>query len=321
LENNRQYIVEDEIDLRELFNTIVKRKKFVFLFTGIVTVLAIVWALTRTPIYEARALVEIGNYQQSNNNNNNNGSSKILLDNSSQLVQKLNILFIDMLKNQKGKVTQIDSIKVPKGSKEFVEIKSTSISNELASKEIIKVVKYIQTQHQKILDDVKQRRELEIKNIEFNINNINNVQLAQQIKTIKKQEKNINIFIAELNSINKVIKEIETKDASLTALKIMEKTNILKMISDLETNLVYQRKDYNTLSTTSINELIEKQSMMKSLMLPYNYKNTQIIGKIITNDYPIKPKKKLIVIVAFVTGLILSIFLVFFLEFIGKNEE
>ena len=35
-----------------------------------------------------------------------------------------------------------------------------------------------------------------------------------------------------------------------------------------------------------------------------------------TNEYAIKPKKKLIVVVAFITGFILSIFMVFFIEFI-----
>lgn len=57
-------------------------------------------------------------------------------------------------------------------------------------------------------------------------------------------------------------------------------------------------------------------------MLPHNYKNTEVVGKIIINDSAIKPKKKLIVIVAFITGLILSIFLVFLIEFIrGFKEE
>lgn len=38
-----------------------------------------------------------------------------------------------------------------------------------------------------------------------------------------------------------------------------------------------------------------------------------------TNDFPAKPKKSLIVAVAFVTGFILSIFLVFLINFIRKN--
>ena len=41
-----------------------------------------------------------------------------------------------------------------------------------------------------------------------------------------------------------------------------------------------------------------------------------------TNDFPTKPKKILIVAVAFVTGFIISIFLVFFIQFIqGIRKE
>jgi len=57
------------------------------------------------------------------------------------------------------------------------------------------------------------------------------------------------------------------------------------------------------------------------MLLPYNYKNTEIIGEIITKDHPVKPKKKLIVIVAFITGLMLAVFLAFFLEFIRSSRE
>jgi uncharacterized protein involved in exopolysaccharide biosynthesis len=45
------------------------------------------------------------------------------------------------------------------------------------------------------------------------------------------------------------------------------------------------------------------------------------VGAILTNDYPAKPKKKLIIIVAFITGLILSVFLVFVIEFFRGFKE
>jgi uncharacterized protein involved in exopolysaccharide biosynthesis len=38
-------------------------------------------------------------------------------------------------------------------------------------------------------------------------------------------------------------------------------------------------------------------------------------------EHPIQPKKKLIVIVAFITGLMLSVFLAFFLEFLAGSKE
>jgi len=53
-------------------------------------------------------------------------------------------------------------------------------------------------------------------------------------------------------------------------------------------------------------------------------KMTQLVGDISIEDEPVKPKKALIIIVAFITGLMLSIFLAFFVEFlqgVKKTED
>ena len=76
-----------------------------------------------------------------------------------------------------------------------------------------------------------------------------------------------------------------------------------------------------TLATINVNSLEEKKLLISSLMLPHNYKNTQIVGDIITNNNPVKPKKKLIVIISFVTSLTISIFLVLFFEFMRRKDE
>ena len=60
---------------------------------------------------------------------------------------------------------------------------------------------------------------------------------------------------------------------------------------------------------------------LESKISSVNITRTHIIGNIKESNHPIKPKKKLIVIVAFVTGFILSIFLVFFIEFIRSEKE
>lgn len=81
------------------------------------------------------------------------------------------------------------------------------------------------------------------------------------------------------------------------------------------------RNKKDELETTSINQLLEKKQSVKSMMLPHNYKNSEVIGQVITNNYPIKPKKKLIVAVAFIAGFILSIFLVFIMNAFRKEDD
>ena len=316
---HNQNIQEDEIDLKELWNTLVKSKKFIIIFTSIITIIAIIWAMTRTPMYEAKTLVEIGNYKIHNTKNNNN--NKLSLDNSAQLAKKLNILFIDMYKNQKNSISKIDSISISKGTKNFIDITSLSISNDLASKEILKVVDYIKSKHQKILDDIKQRRELEIKNIESKISNIQNKEIILFQNKIKLQEKSLKEYKTQLNSINANISKIKKSKPTLAVLELMEKRELTTLISNLSIELMQLKNEKDNLETTAINDLEEQKGLVMSMLLPHNYKNSEIIGKIITNDYPVKPKKKLIVIVAFITGFILSIFLVFFFNFIRDNNQ
>jgi len=47
--SERRYIEEDEIDLRELFQTLWDKKLFIVVFTTLVTALAVVYALMKTP--------------------------------------------------------------------------------------------------------------------------------------------------------------------------------------------------------------------------------------------------------------------------------
>ena len=317
---NNNYIEEDEIDLRELFKTIGNSKTLIISLTMAITILATIYAFTKTPIYEAKTLIEIGNYKL-DSNSNSNSNSKVLLNNPSQLAQKLNIIFIDTLVNIKDKKSEIVSITTPKKSTQFLEIKAEAISNELAIKEIENVLKYIQKKDNVILLDVKNRREVEIKNIDAKIKSINEKQIILITNKIKLKINSKSIYKKQLRQIKNTIKRIEKKSPTLAALQIMQQTTILNTITNLEIDILDLKNTRETLETTEISTLIEQKNLLLSMLQPYNYKNSQIVGKILINDFPAKPKKKLIIVVAFITGLILSIFLVFFLNFIHSMKE
>jgi len=317
--SEQNHYQEDEIDLKELFKSLWLKKNFIIGVTTVITLLAGIYAFNKTPIYQATALIEIGNYKLHNNNNNNN--NKAILDSASDLSKKLNILFIDMFKNEKDREFEITSISTPKKVNNFIEIKAEAISNELASQEIITIVSYIENKHQNILNDVKNRRELEIKNIETKINNIKNKEIKLLSEKIRIQQANLNNYKQQLETIGKNIKDIENTNPALTALKLMEKRDLSSFILELNLQLMDMRNTKDELETTTINNLLEKKQLVESMMLPHNYKNSEIIGQIITNDHPAKPKKKLIVAVAFIAGFILSIFLVFIMNAFRKEED
>ena len=317
----KNYYQEDEIDLKELFKTLWLKKNFILGITATITILAGVYAFNKTPIYQATALVEIGNYKLHNNNNNNNNNNKASLDSANELVKKLNILFIDILKNEKDREGEITSISTLKKVNNFIEIKSEAISNEVASREILKVVSYIKNKHQKILNDVKNRHELEIKNIDTKIYNIKNKETKLLGEKINMQQANLDDFKLQFDTIGENIKDIENTNPALTALKLMEKRDLSSFILELNLQLMDMRNNKDELETTSINQLLKKKQLVESIMLPHNYKNSAVVGRVITSDYPAKPKKKLIVTVAFIVGLILSIFLVFIINAFRKEDD
>ena len=312
---------EDEIDLKELFKTILDKKVFIVIFTLVITILAAIYAYNKTPIYEAKALVEIGEYKQ-NNPISGTGITKTSIDDAAILEKKLTTLYVDMLKNIDDRTSEITSIALAKGLKNFLEIKSEATSNEDAKNEILKVLTFVQVEHEKILDDAKKQRELELKNIDLQISDIKSKSVALIDKKLEIGTKTLENLQEQLKLVDENLKKIDTLNPSLAALKLMEKKDITTAISELTVKNFELEEKKDELLTTSLYKLEENKKIVETILLPHNYKNTQIVGEIMTNDFPAKPKKSLIVAVAFVTGFILSIFLVFVIQFIqGTKKE
>ena len=307
-------IQEDEIDLKELFKTIWAKKIFIVIFTLVVTILAGFYAYSKTPIYEAKALLEIGEYKINNTTKNS-------VDDASTLEKKLSTLFVDMEKNLKDKTSEISNISVVKGLKNFLEIKSESTSNEEAKNEILKVLTFVQNEHEKILDDVKKQKEMELRNIDLQISDIKSKSVALIDKKIENNIKNLKSLEEQLKQVDENLKKIDTLNPSLAALKLMEKRDITNSINTITIQNFELESKKDELLTTTLYKLEESKKIIELSLLPHNYKNTQIVGEIMTNDFPTKPKKKLIVAVAFVTGFIISIFLVFLFNFIKQNAN
>ncbi len=165
-------------------------------------------------------------------------------------------------------------------------------------------------------------------------------------KSKNKIDKIVNIQIEDFS--NK--KALEVLHKILNSLKSQEdikiktfKKNILSQIDVIKRQITTLKEQYSSLLknipninspevalviTNSINNIKNKMLglnlKLKALeikILPQNIKYSSIIGKPIINDYPIKPKKKLILIVSFITSLILGIFLIFFFEFLKGLKE
>ncbi|RYA23158.1 hypothetical protein CRU96_09250 [Malaciobacter halophilus] len=201
MEKEIRTIQEDEIDLKELFKTLWQKRVFIVVFTFIITVLGVVFAFVKTPIYSGNISFEIGEVI----NKTAEGNIILELDKPSNLKEVISRKFQKSIENK-----DIVNVSIPRGTTNIlvVEVQSNSIEN------------------------------------------------------IKKK----------FNEIEKLVENRHKEKISLYSLK----NEKMKM-------------------TSLINQSIK--------------------------EYPIKPKKKLIVVVSFVTGFILSIFLVFFMQFIKSFKE
>lgn len=345
--NNQQttYIEEDEIDLRELFLKIWSKRLFILLFTSIITLLAVIYSFMVTPVYETKAIVEIGNYKDKS------GEVKLLED-VNKLSQELNVLYIELFKNDKERTSWIETIAPVKKQNNFLEIRSQAHNNKDAIVEMKKVMAYITKKHLQYINEVKKQKQLELTVIENKIDLLKNTTLVninadiKYLKTvmIPSLEKKIKVSQEmlknrkeQLSEIEKNIIKTQNNNASLTALNVLDKRSLKSEISNLEIRIIdlqnslenqinlqlpqkIQSRD-NLLNIT-LTEMIENKNIIENALLPHNYKNSAIVGKIIQSDSRIKPKRSLIVVVAFVTGFIMSIFLVFLIEFFkGIKEE
>jgi len=113
METKQNTYTEDEIDLRELWKTIVDRKLFIIVFTSIITIGAIIWAFTRTPIYEVKSNIQIGFI------------GKNLIANPETLIKTANLVFHvgEKISTKKKFVSKVSSISTVKKLKNLWRLK------------------------------------------------------------------------------------------------------------------------------------------------------------------------------------------------------
>ena len=126
---NKENLIEDEIDLRELFKTIWNKRVFIIVFTLIITSLALVYVFFKNPIpiFQGKTYVEIGQIQSQNFGEKSLDKSKDLAE-----ILKLEI-----------KV----SVNIPKGTSDLLEISFADKNKEIIKNNLEKTVDFIIKRH------------------------------------------------------------------------------------------------------------------------------------------------------------------------------
>lgn len=89
----------------------------------------------------------------------------------------------------------------------------------------------------------------------------------------------------------------------------------------LDQKIPQKESEINKLESMVIPKLKSQIEELNISVYPPYIERTKIVGKIYTHDKPVKPKKKLILVVSLLTGLIFGVFLAFFREFLDSLKE
>lgn len=208
----------------------------------------------------------------------------------------------------------------------------------------IKFIKNVKLQ--KLKTELDLIKSISLKKIDKQINFIKNVEFKTLQSKIKECKYNISQKNKYIDKLSRNILKTSNKTPSLSAITAIQLSNLENEIARLKEKLIdynLQSKNLNDITLKNLEktrkEITEKtipakqaeiykvinitipqielqiSKLQNSIKPPYIVR-TSIIGKIYTKNYPAKPKKKLIIVLTCITGLILSIFIVFFIEFI-----
>lgn len=148
---------EKEIDLIALFRIIWNEKIFIIVFTLFFVFLASIYVSLKTPVYEVKMIIEIGSY--------NNGKNYI--ENPQNLIKKLQVIYIDNMKNKIENKIKLRNVSLVKGTDNIIELIVTGVSNEEAIKFLNKIMESLKNEHNIIINRYKSLINTNVQNLQF----------------------------------------------------------------------------------------------------------------------------------------------------------
>ena len=297
-------IAEDEIDLKELFKTLTKNKKFIFIFTVMVTFLVGLYVFTKKPIYEVKSVIRIGYINDK------------LLENPNVLETKLRMIFNIDSGNKKFDFENgvVLNISLVKKADNFLEVTAQAFSNEKAEAKNREVMTFLQNEYKYKIEEYNFLVDSNLKKMEEQINFLTNIDLVAIENKLNFNKEKLAQYQENINDISKRKGSNDTQIV-LSAIEIL---NYQNLISNIQKDIEDLNRDKNSKLGEKIPNLKRDIELEKLKLTNKTAKNSEIVGQMKIDENPVKPKKALIIVVAFITGLILSIFIVFIREFL-KN--
>jgi len=357
----QNYYQEDEIDLKQLFRSLADRKWFIFGFTGFITILAVAYALSIPPTYKANisflspnqsSVLQLNKikltsetsetiYRKFLNKVMSSQFQRKIFDENDYLA-KLNpeskpIKNLEDFFAEFSKSINLETNKVQKNVEKLNYERPINISLEGSDALVIS----------NFLNDLANTADTETVNefltiIQQKID-IRLEEISRQISLLKQHEdKNRKNKIQELSYALEMATELGVKDNNFSGLNSSSSSSSSSSSTSLKIDLsngeslpkwylfgenalrkeiaILKQNTHQFIPKIATLE-IERIRLKSFIVNPAGINSMQLNQQAYPPETPIKPKKKLIVAVAFIAGFILSIFLVFIMNAFRKEEN
>ncbi|MCK5643465.1 MAG: hypothetical protein KAJ19_21825, partial [Gammaproteobacteria bacterium] len=273
-------LVEDEINLLDLWRVLIRRKATFFVVFLLVMASSLTYLVLAKPVYESRAVIQVGitaldSGKGPHENSDNKRSYGAYLQHSYGYLEEP-ISLIARLKAQYT-ATELQSVTHnKKGALDIITLTSHAHSPNEAQQKLSGVVDAVLKQHENMFAEIK------TKYGQF-LNDIND-----GLEQYQRQQ-------AELSTR---VDAILSSNPAMAAVLTQEKASLLSQQTELER---------------------QKKQIKIATMKAFFYPSTMLSPPSLPAP-PVKPKVKLIVAVSLILGFMLGIFAAFFAELIAKAK-
>lgn len=246
------------------------------------------------------------------------------VENLTKALNKINKVERISIQNQIKKLKEYDLVRIDK---------EIEILNTQTIKAIDKKIKFYENIDLKHIENKLNFNKQKIKEYKENIKNIsskptnNNTQelinstqiVSNQNLILNLQDKIEDLNREKANILNIEIKKLENERKNLLEIDLKELQGKRESLKNEKLNkLVFQRDVLLKEKSDNIKNKIKQEERK----LTQNYlSNSYILGEMIVNDYPIKPRKILIIVLTFLSSFIFITFISLLIYVLGNKKE
>ena len=328
---------EDEIELIDILRVIWKWKYFIAGGTIVCAIAAILISLMLPKIYRIEMLIRPGILSYSEDGKSTNIDTQ---DNIKALIEAgaFDLIILNQLAKSNGdnipdelkiKVTFPNASNAIKINYETAQIEQGIMILDLLANLLIKEYSnFVEYYHYELdrefniakaeiekINSIKHSIEINISNIETRINELRTgiVSVNENTNYLKKER---------MNLLSKKQSESNILSAILYSNTIQQNLQLANAYENQINNLQLQKEaELQNISKMENLSQIELEKIKSLEIKKSNIQNIKIIRKPYSTPYPIRPRKKLVVLVATMVGLFIMLFISFFLEYISKNRK